>query len=70
MANVTTADGKPFFSIVIPAHNEEDVLEKTCVSIIEEFVAQGISDIEILVVNDNSSDRTEAILQDLCTRYP
>jgi dolichol-phosphate mannosyltransferase len=61
---------KPFFSIVIPAHNEEDVVEKTCVSIIEEFEAQGISDIEILVVNDNSSDRTETILQDLCSRYP
>lgn len=60
----------PYFSIVIPAHNEEGCIERTCVSIIEEFERQNISDIEILVINDNSSDATEAILQDLSRRYP
>ena len=59
----------PYFSIVIPAHNEEGCIERTCVSIIEECERCGIRDIEILVVNDNSSDRTEAILQELCLRY-
>ena len=60
----------PYFSIVMPAHNEEGCIERTCVSIIEEFQRQNITDIEILVVNDNSSDGTEAILQDLSRRYP
>ncbi len=60
----------PYFSMVIPAHNEEGCIERTCVSIIEEFERQGIADIELLVVNDNSSDGTEAILQDLSRRYP
>jgi dolichol-phosphate mannosyltransferase len=70
MPEMNTLTEPPFFSIVIPAHNEEDVIEKTCVSIIAEFTAQGIDDIEILVVNDNSSDGTEAILRRLCDRYP
>ena len=59
----------PYFSIVIPAHNEEDVIEKTCVSIIREFEVRGIDDIEIVVINDNSSDRTEEILRELSVRY-
>jgi dolichol-phosphate mannosyltransferase len=58
------------FSIVIPAHNEEDCIERTCVSIIEEFASHHVTDIEILVINDNSSDATESILRDLCVRYP
>ena len=57
------------FSIVIPAHNEEGCIERTCVSIIDEFTRHDVSDFEILVVNDNSSDNTEAILRALCARY-
>ncbi len=66
---MTTQSSAPYFSIVMPAHNEEGVLERTCVSIITEFERRGISDIEVLVINDNSSDQTENILQDLCRRY-
>jgi dolichol-phosphate mannosyltransferase len=70
MSETKTRPDQPYFSIVIPAHNEEDVIEKTCVSIIAEFESQGIDDIEILVINDNSSDSTETILRQLCDRYP
>jgi dolichol-phosphate mannosyltransferase len=59
---------QPFLSIVIPAHNEAGCIASTCQSIVAEFHAQSISDFEILVVNDNSSDHTEAILQDLQAR--
>ncbi|HVQ39274.1 MAG TPA: glycosyltransferase family 2 protein [Pyrinomonadaceae bacterium] len=46
-------------SIVIPAHNEEDCIEKTLRDLYSALDAELI-DHEILVVNDNSSDLTEA----------
>ncbi len=51
-------------SLVIPAHNEEGCIEQTIQSISQLLEAQNIA-YEILVVNDNSRDRTEAILQQL-----
>jgi dolichol-phosphate mannosyltransferase len=51
-------------SLVIPAHNEEGCIEQTIHSISQLLEAQKIA-YEILVVNDNSRDRTEAILQQL-----
>jgi dolichol-phosphate mannosyltransferase len=55
----------PFLSIVIPAHNEEGCIASTCQALIEEFRSHAADDYEIIVVNDNSSDRTETILQDM-----
>ena len=64
------SNGNPCrFSIVIPAHNEEACIARTCESIIDEFAWRAVTDFEILVVNDNSSDNTEQILIDLCARY-
>ena len=60
----------PFFSIVIPAHNEEGCIAATCEAIAARFAREGIVDYEICVVNDNSRDRTEAILQELSARLP
>lgn len=49
-------------SIVIPAHNEADCIEKTVTDL---HIALNEKEIphELLVINDNSSDDTEAILQ-------
>jgi dolichol-phosphate mannosyltransferase len=59
------ADGVPgLLSVVIPAHNEEGRIAETVLEIYQHLTAAGIAH-EILVVNDNSSDRTEAILIDL-----
>jgi len=60
----------PFFSIVIPAHNEEGGIAATCEAIAARFAREGIADYEICVVNDNSRDRTEEILKDLAARIP
>ena len=60
--------GHIFFSVIIPAHNEEDLIENTCRSIVLEFEKERIADYEILIVNDNSSDGTErkiVLLQDV-----
>jgi dolichol-phosphate mannosyltransferase len=51
-------------SIVIPAHNEEGCIEQTLQSISQLLEQQSIA-YEILVVNDNSRDRTEILLQQL-----
>lgn len=51
-------------SVVIPAYNEEGSIEETINSIIHALAANKIN-YEILVVNDNSHDRTEEILQKL-----
>ncbi|ALF56381.1 glycosyl transferase [Nostoc piscinale CENA21] len=53
-------------SIVIPAYNEEDCIVQT-VNTISQFLEQENIDYEILVVNDNSKDKTEELLQQMNT---
>ncbi len=51
-------------SLVIPAHNEESCIEKTIRVFHNELKKENIQH-EILVINDNSKDKTEQILQTL-----
>lgn len=51
-------------SVVIPAHNEEGCIENTLRSLYSALSQEKIEH-EILVVNDNSSDRTELILKSI-----
>jgi len=51
-------------SLIIPAHNEEDCIENTIRSFHGGLKKENI-DHEILVINDNSTDRTEEILKEL-----
>jgi dolichol-phosphate mannosyltransferase len=51
-------------SIVIPAYNEEGVIEKTVTAFHEEL-KKGKIPHEIIVINDNSKDSTEKILKRL-----
>jgi dolichol-phosphate mannosyltransferase len=48
-------------SVLIPAYNEADVIEETVTSIAQTLSATG-QDYEILVINDGSTDTTEALL--------
>jgi dolichol-phosphate mannosyltransferase len=64
------AAGVPgMLSVVIPAHNEEGHIAETVRAI---YTALSGADIthEILVINDNSSDKTEEILQQLQIEIP
>jgi len=55
----------PFFSIIIPAHNEEEIIEKTVNSLQKiDYPAY-----EVIVVNDGSSDRTGQIADELTKRH-
>jgi dolichol-phosphate mannosyltransferase len=51
-------------SLVIPAHNEEGCIEETVRKLSSALTTKGIPH-ELLVVNDNSQDRTETILMRL-----
>lgn len=55
-------------SVVVPAHNEKKCIEKTCLELILVLRKEKI-DFEILVVNDNSTDSTQVVLQSLSDRY-
>ncbi|MBC7811143.1 MAG: glycosyltransferase, partial [Burkholderiales bacterium] len=49
-------------SIVIPARNEADNVERTVVLLRDYLDKVGISDLEILVVDDGSTDDTYALV--------
>ena len=52
------------FAIVIPAHNEELLISRTCESLLSVNYPQELR--EIFIIADNSTDRTE----DICLSYP
>jgi dolichol-phosphate mannosyltransferase len=56
-------------SVVVPAHNEDHCIEATLRAMYDQLQAKQISH-EILVVNDNSSDRTEEVLLSLQRKIP
>jgi dolichol-phosphate mannosyltransferase len=56
-------------SVVVPAHNEEGSIARVVGSLVHTLTAEEI-DNEIIVVNDNSTDQTEATLRDLQRHYP
>ena len=56
-------------SVVIPAHNEAGSIASTVRALVAELKREGIEH-EILVVNDHSTDDTEAVLQDLASSIP
>jgi peptidoglycan-N-acetylglucosamine deacetylase len=52
------ADYQPFVSVIVPAYNEEKVIART----IDCLLASTYPKIEIIVVDDGSSDRTGAVV--------
>jgi dolichol-phosphate mannosyltransferase len=63
------AAGAPgVLSVVIPAYNEAGSLEETVSSLVTALQAAGIKH-EILIVNDNSTDETPAVIAALSGRY-
>lgn len=52
-------------SIVVPAHNEEDNIVK----VVEEIERSLNLDYELIIVNDNSTDSTAELVQELSRRY-
>lgn len=56
----------PKLSIIVPVYNTQQYLEKC----LHSLVNQTLEDIEILVVNDGSTDNSEAIIEEFAKKYP
>ena len=56
-------------SIVIPAYNEEKNLEVAVVFLLERLNRNGILDFELLIFNDNSTDATGKIADELASKH-
>lgn len=55
---------RPFVSILVPAYNEEAVLEKT----IDSLMTSHYERFEIIIINDGSSDNTSEIMHQISDR--
>lgn len=60
---------KDLYSIIIPAYNEEENIKPTVVEIIQALTEEKIPH-EIVVVNDNSKDKTPQVVMQLQREYP
>ena len=60
-------DKYPFVSILVPAHNEGKVIGKTVQSLLS--LDYPIDKMELIVINDNSSDNSRDVLQSIKNRY-
>lgn len=56
----------PYVSILIPAHNEEDVIADT----IKNISAIDYPSYEIIVIDDRSTDKTREVLEKICAEMP
>jgi glycosyltransferase involved in cell wall biosynthesis len=59
----------PFFSIVIPAHNEQKRLPSTLEQIFH-FLEQQSFTSEVIVVENGSTDRTHEVAKEFASRHP
>ncbi len=58
-------DYEPSVSIMVPAHNEEKVIEKT----VENLLCLDYPNFEIFIIDDRSTDNTPNIIKDLAEKY-
>lgn len=52
-------------SVIIPAFNCEKSIKRT----VDSIISSGLTDYEIVIVNDGSTDNTAAVCNCLCTKY-
>ena len=62
---VINEDYKPFVTVMIPAHNEEDVISNT----VENILSMDYENFEVIVIDDRSTDNTASVLKDLEKKY-
>lgn len=63
------SSGRPLYSIIIPAYNEEKNIIPTISALAKELRAEAIP-FELVVVNDNSKDNTAAVVQAAMAAFP
>ena len=57
---------KMLIDVIVPAYNVEKYIEKC----LESLCCQTLQDLRILVINDGSQDKTEAIVYSMMEKYP
>ena len=60
LTNTSWAASSPLFSVIVPAYNRAETIERTLRSIVN----QSEESWEIIIVNDGSTDGTESIVYD------
>ena len=58
-------DYKPFVTIMVPAHNEENVIEQT----VENILQLDYPNYELIVIDDRSEDNTAKVLEEMCKKH-
>ena len=56
----------PKVSVIVPVYNVEKYIEKS----LKSLVKQTLEDIEIIIVNDGSTDNSEMIIKKYIKKYP
>ena len=69
LRKVQTMSLKPYISVVIPVHNEQEVLEELYARLTTALDKLG-KPFEIILTNDGSTDRSAQMLRDLYNRRP
>lgn len=69
LGNASPTPTRPFLSIVVPAYNEEVRLPDSLTAMTQ-FVARQPYPVEIIVVNNNSRDRTGDIIAEFAREFP
>lgn len=62
---IVNYDFRPFVSILVPCHNEHEVIEKTALNILN----LNYNDFEIILIDDRSDDDTAQIIEKLAKEY-
>lgn len=65
-SNIAQKADRPLISVVIPAYNEELVIEQCYLRVIGVFDKLDSFNLELVLVNDGSTDRTQQLINRLC----
>lgn len=57
---------QPFLSIIIPLYNYADTLVRA----VESVIQQSFNDVEIIIINDGSTDNSDQLAQSLVQKHP
>ena len=61
---------KPFVTILVPAHNEQNTIENCITSLVKlDYSVDGIKNYEIIVIDDGSTDNTPYLLNKIEEQY-
>ena len=65
MITTTTLSNTPLVSVIVPARNERENIERCVMS----FIAQDYPNFEVIVIDDNSTDNTAQIVKNIINEH-